>query len=315
MNKKDFSNYVKDITNGEYSVKGIISESKKFLIHHSNCNKDYPVYAYLFKSGRRCPYCNGGVRYTKDDFIKKVFERVGNEYSVLGEYKNSLTKIKMKHNTCGNDYEVRPANFLAKGDGLSNRCPVCFRNYRKTTDQFKREVYNLVKDEYKVLGNYKNNKSKIKFIHNNCGRKFEMRPRDFLKNNGNRCPLCKKSKGENFISEWLTKNNIQFQHPYKDKRCKNKNILEFDFKIFNKDTSFTLLEYDGRLHFETWKDGNKHQKHLNKQLENDNIKNKFCKENNIKLIRINYLENIKERLKKEFLTSTTIENTSKDKSE
>jgi hypothetical protein len=311
MNIKDFAKYVKDSTKGEYAVKSYDQNTKKFLIHHKTCKKDYPVAAYLFKNGRRCPICNGGVKYTHDEFVKKVFDQVGNEYTVLGEYKNSQTKIKMKHNTCNSEYEVRPVNFLAKGHGLSNRCPVCFKNYRKTNDDFKQEVKKLVGIEYDVLDVYKNNKTKVRFIHNSCKNEFEMRPRDFLKKNGNRCPICRKSKGEKFISEWLSKNNIHFEHPYKDPRCRNTNILEFDFKIYTK-SSFVLLEYDGRLHFETWKDGDKHQKHLNKQVENDKIKNNFCAKNKIELMRITYLDDLEEKLSKRFLTSTTIESTSKD---
>ena len=239
---------------------------------------------------------------------------MGNEYSVLGKYINASTKIKMKHNICGHEYEVRPTNFISKGDGLSNRCPLCFKNHKKNTKDFKKEVHNLVKDDYSVLSEYINNKTKIKMKHNICGHEYEVLPKDFLKRNGNRCPLCAKSKGEEQISNWLKNKKYEFIHGFKMEECRNILPLEFDFKV-EVESSYLLIEFDGRLHFEPWQKGEKHLEHLQKQQENDRIKDKFCKENNIQLFRINYLDDIERELNKIFSTSTTIESTSKDGSE
>ena len=35
-----------------------------------------------------------------------------------------------------------------------SRCPNCFGNEKKTTEQFKQEVYDLVGDEYSVIEEY-----------------------------------------------------------------------------------------------------------------------------------------------------------------
>lgn len=59
---------------------------------------------------------------------------------------------------------------------------------RKTNEEFKQEVYNLVKDEYTFLENYVNSKAKIKVKHNKCGNIYEVQPSNFLK--GTRCPYC-----------------------------------------------------------------------------------------------------------------------------
>ena len=41
---------------------------------------------------------------THDQFVKEVFDLVGNEYTVLGQYTNTDTKILIKHNICKHEY-------------------------------------------------------------------------------------------------------------------------------------------------------------------------------------------------------------------
>lgn len=120
---------------------------------------------------------------TNEQFKNEVFELVGNEYTLLDSYVNSKVKIRVKHNKCGNVYEVSPNAFL-KG----NRCPVCYGNIKKTDAQFKKEIYNLVGDEYTFLDSYVNNKTKMRVKHNKCGYVYKITPNQFLK--GYRCTLC-----------------------------------------------------------------------------------------------------------------------------
>ena len=119
-----------------------------------------------------------------------------------------------------------------------------------------------------------------------------MKPNDFQQ--GQRCPYCKRSKGEERIENWLKNNNYEYIIHKKFKDCKYKKELEFDFQIFIND-SFILLEYDGIQHFKNT--FNKSNEEFDLQKKRDIIKNKYCKENNINLIRIKYtdyqnLENI-----------------------
>ena len=64
-----------------------------------------------------------GPRKTTREFKQEVYNLVGNEYSVLGEYITNKTKIKMRHNKCGYEYEVTPNSFLSTG----NRCRECWK--------------------------------------------------------------------------------------------------------------------------------------------------------------------------------------------
>jgi len=119
---------------------------------------------------------------------------------------------------------------------------------KKTTEEFKQEVFSLVQDEYEVLGDYINNRTKILIKHNKCGNNYYVRPNDFLQ--GYRCPYCQRSKGEEIIEEYLKKHNIPYETQVSFEDCKNILPLKFDFKIYNKDkTKFILLEYNGKQHY------------------------------------------------------------------
>jgi hypothetical protein len=101
---------------------------------------------------------------------------------------------------------------------------------------------------------------------------------------GNGCPICRSSKGEIKILNFLKNNNIEFIKNKKFKNCKFKNELPFDFYLPKYNT---CIEYDGELHFkEVEKFGGIDK--LKYYKNNDEIKNKYCLDNDINLIRINY---------------------------
>ena len=52
-------------------------------------------------------------RKTHEEFVKEVFDLVGNEYEVISQYKTSKEKIVMRHHICNKDYEVKTSNFLS----------------------------------------------------------------------------------------------------------------------------------------------------------------------------------------------------------
>lgn len=102
---------------------------------------------------------------------------------------------------------------------------------------------------------------------------------------------CAKSKGEEKISLILQENNISFEREKTFPSCiypKTNAKLRFDFYVENK----YLIEYDGEQHFTYRKSesirSNKEQ--LKDTQERDCFKNKWCKDNNIPLIRIPYTE-------------------------
>ena len=92
---------------------------------------------------------------------------------------------------------------------------------------------------------------------------------------GSGCPKCKESKGERKIREFLEENNIKYSQ-----EVKLFDNYRFDFYLEDLNT---VIEYDGKQHSEPVEGFLKTQ-------ERDRIKEKFLKENNIELLRINYKE-------------------------
>ncbi|WP_075810135.1 hypothetical protein [Clostridium perfringens] len=149
---------------------------------------------------------------------------------------------------------------------------------------------------YKILSPYLGNTDKI-LVDFNCGHKPNwITPRNLKQSQS--CPICSESKGERTIRSYLEKNNINFEQEYRFEYCKHKRGLPFDFYISNYNL---CIEYDGEQHYKP-KDffGGEESFKITQKI--DKIKNKFCINNNINLLRIPYHElgNIEEILDKEF---------------
>lgn len=98
------------------------------------------------------------------------------------------------------------------------------------------------------------------------------------------CGCERRSKGELAVAKILNENNISFQQEYKAFKFSNGKWATYDFYINNK----YLIEYDGETHYAYNLHGWHTKEQLKKQQERDIIKNQWCKDNNIPLIRIPY---------------------------
>ncbi|EGT3619822.1 hypothetical protein FJ641_10510 [Clostridium perfringens] len=129
-------------------------------------------------------------RKTHEEFIQDVKGKYGDEYTVLGKYINSYTKILVRHNcnSCNNyEWEITP-NKLLQGKG----CPICGLErskikQRKTHKEFITEIYNKYGNEYIILGEYVNSKTKL-LIRHKCGYEYKTTPCGLLYGKG--CPKC-----------------------------------------------------------------------------------------------------------------------------
>lgn len=100
---------------------------------------------------------------------------------------------------------------------------------------------------------------------------------------GNGCPNCYESKGEHKIYIFLIAKKIIFVREHIFDACKNKRGLPFDFYLPEYNA---CIEYDGILHYE-----NKFNSDNFEEIKvRDNIKTKYCSDNNIPLLRIPYWE-------------------------
>ena len=98
------------------------------------------------------------------------------------------------------------------------------------------------------------------------------------------CPHCNMSGGEYRIANILNHNTITYSYNIPMKNCRHINLLRFDFYIEIENKKYAI-EYDGVQHrkpVEKW-GGEENLKGIQKR---DSIKNKYCADNNIFLLRI-----------------------------
>ena len=101
------------------------------------------------------------------------------------------------------------------------------------------------------------------------------------------CGCRHQSKWEIFIRDYLISLNITFQPQKRFNDCRNKkqtDMLPFDFYLPDYNV---CVEYDGEHHFYPINGWGGYDKFLITQ-ENDNIKNEYCTDHNITLLRLPY---------------------------
>lgn len=239
--------------------------------------------------GSGCRLCGIDKKRNFQEYIIKSKKIHNNKYDYSkANYKSNNSKITIICPLHG-DFKQTPKLHL-KGSG----CPSCDSNLNLDTKSFinKSKIIHKNKYDYTDVNYIKNNiKVKIKCPKHGI---FEQKPMLHLAGQG--CPICKSSKGEKKISNFLEKNNINYISQFSFDNCKYILSLPFDFYLTDLNI---CIEYDGIQHFkevEYWggKDG------LTLRKLRDDIKTTFCKNNCIKLIRIAYYENnIDEKLTKE----------------
>ena len=94
------------------------------------------------------------------------------------------------------------------------------------------------------------------------------------------------SKGELLITNILKTLNVNYKLQKTFNNCKYKRKLKFDFYLPDYNS---CIEFDGLYHYKIIKNKQNSEQLKSTQLR-DQIKNEFCKQNNIKLLRIPYWE-------------------------
>jgi len=99
-------------------------------------------------------------------------------------------------------------------------------------------------------------------------------------NNHTKCEYCCSSKGEKVVMNILNKFGLNFinEFQFEDLVGKNNIKLRYDFAVIVNNDLACIIEYDGTYHDDI------------KFLEYDEVKDDYCLDNNIELIRIHHSE-------------------------
>ena len=251
------------------------------------------------------------LRLTTKEFVEnsnKIHGFGRYDYSKV-EYINNYTEVTIICHNHEEPYEFTqaPTNHLS-GEG----CPICgiekrAKTHKSTTEKFI-ERANVVQG----YGSY--NYSKVEYIGNHINviiifpkhGEFKQTPSAHLQGQG--CPTCRESKGEQKIRLFLIERNIEFEREKRFNDCRNFFPLPFDFYL----PQYNLcIEFDGVQHFVPCSFTHKSTKeerleNLKKVQIRDNIKNEYCEKNKIGLLRINNIKNVEKELTKYFQTHKII---------
>lgn len=262
------------------------------------CNKhkekgiQYSNYDNMINLHRGCKFCgvesSGISQRTDESIFKNAIEKVGFIY-VGCDYNNENSKYKKAniHYICPNHIDkgiqTIKYNNLLRSNG---KCSYCIGKYR-TKEDLQKEL-DVLHNTIEIL-EYKDYASKILCKCKICGHVWKSKGVNLTQ--GHRCPSCPRSNFELNVAKILDKFKYNYQIEYWFKDCRDAIPLPFDFYLSDYNI---LIEADGEGHYQPIKRGSMTKEeaieNLNKIKFHDSIKTKYCKENNIPLIRIPYWE-------------------------
>lgn len=244
---------------------------------------------------RGCPKC--GLKSMKDSKTKTIDSFIKDSINIHGDkydyskvdYMGSNIPVEIicpKHGK----FMQTPSNHL-----IGSGCIKCgnenqSKKIKLNNDDFIKKSKEIHGDKYDYSKiNYSHSHGKVEIICPKHGL-FQQAANSHMKGNG--CPVCSDSKGEKLIKDILIKKNISSIPQYQFNDCTNGiegrycRKLTFDFYLPKYNA---CIEYDGQQHFgpiEGW--GGNSEDNFEKRLKLDKIRDQYCVQNGINLIRIPY---------------------------
>lgn len=264
------------------------------ITHHCLIHDIYwEAYPTSILRGAGCEKCHKERQsraklMTHNEYVERL--RSVSPYIIpLEEYVNARTNIRHLCTLHDHIWNATPQHLLS-GHG----CPKCriatnIEKQRKTTKEYIEELKNINPD-IEVVDEYLGAKVPIKHKCKIDGNIWYSAPNNILFGRG--CPVCQESSGERQIRQWLDSEQIPYIPQKRFEDCKDTNTLPFDFYLTDLNM---VIEYDGGQHFFSV-DYFGGDKAFKKRVKHDQIKNEYCKNNGIEILRIPYYQDVKETL-------------------
>lgn len=284
----------------DYSETTYINARTDVKIFCKQHNKWFMINAQRHLDGAGCDDCKIIKPVTYEEFVSRVISKHGDKYDFSNsKYTNVSTSIELYCNVHNGNFMSTPAR-LFRGAG----CPICFDNNKIKTEDFVHKSKIIHGDLYDYSETvYVNCRTKVKILCNKHKEFFEQYPRMHLDGKG--CPSCSNSKGEVKVKNLLESNKIKYVPQYKNSTCVYKNMLRFDFGLFDENNVLVgTIEYNGAQHYSPFDFSR--NKHESTAIENfkeltmkDNIKKEWCHRNNIPLLVLRFDEdkNLEQNIK------------------
>ena len=253
------------------------------------------------KNKRQCNECGRKIKWLnrKRPTIESIaaYVKENSDSSLLdNNYVDNITKLKLRC-SCGNIFLKSWTCIHSKKFIMCKPCinKILTDNQRLDNEVFKKRIQDTHGEKYNICGKYLSANTNILMFCNDCKSEFSIKPSHLFDGHG--CPYCKtKSLGEAIIEKYLKTNEIIYKREYTFDDCRGiKRKLPFDFAILNKENKAEyIIEFDGVQHYK--KSELFGEKHFDETIINDAIKNSYCEDHNVNLIRIPYWE--KKNIKK-----------------
>lgn len=299
-------NKLSEITDFEFTI--LYYNNQRDSKIEFTCDK-----GHIFHKSRRnaqssitCPMCNkdkvtkeNSKKFKNNTFNKitytteSVSEFMSNfGYTLLSEYKQANAHLNIK---CPNNHEY-PASWSKFMRG--RRCPICAKDNKRK--QVEKQVNNfLEKTESFLLEHKLKLIEQSSYVNRNVSELIVKCENDhtttikYSQLYDNYIPFCticeislNKSSGEREMSKTIQGLDVEFEtewHFNKHPQLKGTGTTYLRFDFFLPDYNL-VIEYDGEQHFKDIP----HWSSLKSLQRRDQIKNQFCLDNNIRLLRIPY---------------------------
>lgn len=284
----------------DYSLVNYISAHKRVKII-CQLHGEFDQIARKHSDGHNCRECTGHYGFktsldykklTKIDFVNKATEIHGAKYDysdvvISDETSKATTKLSIICHKHGEFLQT-----INKHISRKQGCVLCYHDRcTDTTESFIEKANKIHKfsfDYSKV--NYVKNDVLVCIVCKTHG-DFYLSPHTHLKGQG--CKKCSESLGERAVRHFLERNKIEFTTQKTFDDCKNPKTgrhLKFDFYLQKLNV---IVEFDGQQHVEPPKNffgrvftESEASLIFDKIKYTDEIKNKYCKDNNIALVRV-----------------------------
>lgn len=279
---------IKDEIGNRYGSLLVVAKSDKKSDNPNNrgtywncqcdCGSMVVVKGTALRSGntKSCGHCS---RQHHEDLIGQVFGSLTVlEYAGTDKWGKAKWKCKCE---CGNTHEVT-TNLLRTGKTTSCGCRKGGRE-----DLTGQSFGKLRIERY----SHTENKKAFWFCKCSCGGSIVVDTQSLKRGNTSSCG-CLVSKGEDMVRNILNEKGVSYitQKTFSD--LKDKGLLRFDFAIQDLDKIW-LIEFDGYQHFNSGGGWNTDQ-HLEDTKRKDKIKNDYCEQHSIPLLRIPFYKTYNE---------------------
>jgi hypothetical protein len=311
MPKKHDQAYITDFINntGEIFVDGqeYKNEQQLLRIICQGCSKEYKKTWNNFRVGSRCPECAEIQRHIKRrvpfDIVRETIKQAGDELLSESEvYKNNRSELSIKCGKCDTVYSKSYEDFNRKDK--PRRCTECSKKNQQSLVKISEEdvINTCLSNRLHLLTSYveiQNVKQNLHFecANESCHYQFST-TLDGIRSKKTGCPKCKASYGEKQVINILEKmqrygaiQRWSKEYRFVDTLSPEIRNLSFDFIVYTVDGIF-IIEFDGIQHFQptSFAASCNAEEHFKGTNRRDKMKNKYCADNKISILRICYLD-------------------------